>query len=147
MFFGGLTKFNVFRKCLELGKLVLNSGLLHNSCSRISEACESANRDPDSGMKIKIYQEPEYTTVVFVAPSCPLDFPASILLSGPQDQNQFHFLCSEKISSFSLHTPAYQLFDSAPKENLIQLRSEVVFSSTILSWVFVNKSTTTSNSF
>lgn len=104
---------------------MLNSGLLHKSWSRISEVYESTDRDQDSGIKIKIYQEPEYTTVVFVALNCPLNYAASILLSGPQDQNPFHFLCSEKISSFSLHKPAFQLFESVRKD-LIHLKSELL---------------------
>ncbi|KAF2535648.1 hypothetical protein F2Q68_00022750, partial [Brassica cretica] len=80
------------------------------------------------GLGIKIFQETEYTVVVFVAPpiniTCPLNS-ASTLLSGTQDQNPFHFLCSEKIS-FSLHTLAFQLFVSAYNNNLLHLKSKVI---------------------
>ncbi|CAH8328051.1 unnamed protein product [Eruca vesicaria subsp. sativa] len=118
-------------KGFELGKLVLSSGLLHKSWNKISELRASAhlNQIPGPGLGIKIFQETKYTVVVFVAPpiniTCPLHS-ASTLLSGTQDQNPFHFLCSEKISSFSLHTPAFQLFLSAYNNNLLRLKTELL---------------------
>ncbi|CAN6873137.1 unnamed protein product [Brassica oleracea] len=113
----------------ELGKLVLSSGLLHISWNKISELRASrAHQVQTPGLGIKIFQETEYTVVVFVAPpiniTCPLNS-ASTLLSGTQDQNPFHFLCSEKIS-FSLHTPAFQLFVSAYNNNLLHLKSKLL---------------------
>lgn len=131
MLFRQLTKFSSFfyRKCLEFGKLVLKSDLLPNSWSKISEVYESTNRNQDSSLKIKIYPETKYTTVVFDAPLLRTNYPsdsASTTLSGTPDQNPFHFLYLEKIPSFSIHAPAYQLFDSA-KNDLIHLKSEVIF--------------------
>ncbi|KAF8106234.1 hypothetical protein N665_0145s0048 [Sinapis alba] len=118
-------------KGFELGKLVLSSGLLHKSWNKISELRASAhlNQTTRPGLGIKIFQETKYTVVVFVAPpiniTCPLNS-ASTPLSGSQDQNPFHFLCSEKISSFSLHTPAFQLFVSAYKNNLFHLKTKLL---------------------
>ncbi|XP_018473688.2 senescence-associated carboxylesterase 101 isoform X1 [Raphanus sativus] len=120
-------------KYLEPGKLMLNSGLLQKSWRRISEAYESTNRNQAPGLVFKTYQEARYTIVVFVAQPIHTNYPLdSVLtpLSGTPDQNPFHFLCLEKIPlenipSFSLHTPAYQLFDSA-KNDLIHLKSELL---------------------
>ncbi|XP_013606307.1 PREDICTED: senescence-associated carboxylesterase 101-like [Brassica oleracea var. oleracea] len=116
-------------KGFELGKLVLSSGLLHISWNKISELRASrAHQVQTPGLGIKIFQETKYTVVVFVAPpinlSCPLNS-ASTILSGTKDQNPFHFLCSEKISS-SLHTPAFQLFVSAYNNNLLHLKSKLL---------------------
>ncbi|KAG2300464.1 hypothetical protein Bca52824_036936 [Brassica carinata] len=117
-------------KGFELGKLLLSSGLLHSSWNKISELGASrAHQVQTPGLGIKIFPETKYTVVVFVAPpiniTCPLNS-ASTLLSGTRDQNPFHFLCSEKISSFSLHTPAFQLFVSAYKSNLLELKTKLL---------------------
>lgn len=128
LLFGHLTKFIVFflyRKCLELGKLVSNSGVLDKAWSKIS----AAHGNQVSGLEFKPYHEGIYTIVVFVAPSFPFDSAASTPLSGPEGQNPFHFLRSENIFSFSLHKPAYQLFVSANKNNLTELKLEVTFNS------------------
>ncbi|ESQ41464.1 hypothetical protein EUTSA_v10013249mg [Eutrema salsugineum] len=116
-------------KGFQLGKLMLSSGLLHSSWSKISEIHKSSYPNKDSALGIKIYEEARFTFVVFAAPpirrNCSLNS-ASTLLSGTPNQNPFHFLCSEKISSFSLHTPAFQLFVSAYKENLLHLKSKLL---------------------
>uniref|UniRef100_A0A1J3HTH5 Senescence-associated carboxylesterase 101 n=1 Tax=Noccaea caerulescens TaxID=107243 RepID=A0A1J3HTH5_NOCCA len=115
-------------KGFELGKLVLSSGLLHSSWSKISEIHKSNRPNQPSGIGIKIYQEDKYTLVVFdatpIRENCSVNS-APTLLSVSQDQNPFHFLCSERISSFSLHTPAFKLFDSAYKK-LSRLKSELL---------------------
>lgn len=128
--FGHLTTFIVFlfrRKCLEGGKLVSKSGVLDKALSKIL-----THGNQVSGVEFKTYQEGIYTIVVFAAPSCRLDSSLT-LLSGPKERNPFHFVCSENVSSIYLHTPAYQLFVSACQNNLNELKSEVVFSSTLLS--------------
>ncbi|CAH8361128.1 unnamed protein product [Eruca vesicaria subsp. sativa] len=110
------------RKCLELGKLVFSSGLLQTSWSKIQ-----THGNQVSGLEFKTYQEGIYTIVVFVAPSFPpLDSAASTLLFGRTDHYPFPFLCSEKNSSFCLHTPAYNLFVSANKYKLTELRAELL---------------------
>lgn len=139
LFFGHLTNFIVFfgRKSLEQGNLVLKSGVLDKALSKIQ-----THGNQVSGLEFKPYHEGIYTIVVFAAPSCRLDSAASTLMSGSEDQNPFHFLCSEKNPSFPLHTPAYQLFDSVRKD-LIHLRSEVNSQSNSASlWLFFNKPTT-----
>ncbi|CAA7031362.1 unnamed protein product [Microthlaspi erraticum] len=116
-------------KVFELGKLVLSSGLLHSSWSKISEIHKSTSPNQQrSGLGIKIYQQDKYTLVVFDAPPILSSNSASTLLSGSQDDNPFHFLFSENISSFSLHTPAYKLFDSAYKRlsELKELKSKLL---------------------
>ncbi|WZZ38351.1 hypothetical protein YC2023_034610 [Brassica napus] len=110
------------QKCLELGKLVSNSGVLDKAWSKIS----AAHGNQVSGLEFKPYHEGIYTIVVFVAPSFPFDSAASTPLSGPEGQNPFHFLRSENIFSFSLHKPAYQLFVSANKNNLTELKLELL---------------------
>ncbi|XP_048626184.1 senescence-associated carboxylesterase 101 isoform X1 [Brassica napus] len=107
-------------KSLEQGNLVLKSGVLDKALSKIQ-----THGNQVSGLEFKPYHEGIYTIVVFAAPSCRLDSAASTLMSGSEDQNPFHFLCSEKNPSFPLHTPAYQLFDSVRKD-LIHLRSELI---------------------
>ncbi|KAL0709523.1 hypothetical protein Bca4012_016501 [Brassica carinata] len=112
---------STLRKCLEQGKFVSKSGLVDKAWSKIPT---HGNQVP--GLDIKTYEEGIYTIVVFAAPSCRLDSAASTRLSGPEDQNPFHFLCSENVSSFSLHTPAYQLFVSAFQNNLVELKSKLL---------------------
>ncbi|CAH8361120.1 unnamed protein product [Eruca vesicaria subsp. sativa] len=107
------------RKFVEQGKFVLKAGLTDKAWSKIT-----IHGNEVSGLEFKTYHEGIYTIVVFVAPSCPLDSGPPTPLSGPQAQNPFYFLCSEKISSFSLHTPAYNLFVSA-KEDLTHLKSDL----------------------
>lgn len=102
---------------MEQGTFVSRSGLLGMVWSKITTLGFQVS-------DIKAYEEGIYTIVVFAAPSCRLDSAASTLISGSKDQNPFQFLCSEKNPSFSLHTPAYQLFDSARKD-LIHFKSEV----------------------
>lgn len=111
---------------MEQGTFVSRSGLLGMVWSKITTLGFQVS-------DIKAYEEGIYTIVVFAAPSCRLDSAASTLISGSKDQNPFQFLCSEKNPSFSLHTPAYQLFDSVRKD-LIHFKSEVkVLNPTLLS--------------
>ncbi|CAH2072723.1 unnamed protein product [Thlaspi arvense] len=115
-------------KGIELGKLVLSSGLLDSSWSKISEIHKSNYPNKDSALGIKIYREAKFTFVVFAAPPLRRDGslnPTSTLLSRSENQNPFQFLCSDKISSFSLHKPAYELFSSAYKA-LSPLKSELL---------------------
>ncbi|CAH2072724.1 unnamed protein product [Thlaspi arvense] len=115
-------------KGIELGKLVLSSDLLDSSWSKISEIQESSYPNKDSALGIKIYREAKRTFVVFAAPPLRRDGSidsASTRLSGSKDQNPFHFLCSEKKSSFSIHSHAFQLFKSY-NQNLLGLKSELL---------------------
>ncbi|CAH8271125.1 unnamed protein product [Arabidopsis lyrata] len=112
-------------KCSALGKLVLSSGLLHSSWSKISEIHKSPYSNQDSGLGIKIYREEKFTLVVFVAPPIFTSSSDSTLLPGKENENPFPFLCSEINPSFSLHTPALNLFTSAYK-SLTNLQSELL---------------------
>ncbi|KFK25726.1 hypothetical protein AALP_AA8G151800, partial [Arabis alpina] len=115
-------------KGIELGKLLLSSGLLHSSCSKISdtEIQKLTYQNQDTVLGFKIHQEDKLTFVVFAAPTINSNVSASsTLLSKSQDQNPFPFLCSEKISSFSVHTRAFELFSSAYKD-LTHLKSKLL---------------------
>uniref|UniRef100_A0A0D3EFF4 Fungal lipase-type domain-containing protein n=1 Tax=Brassica oleracea var. oleracea TaxID=109376 RepID=A0A0D3EFF4_BRAOL len=119
--------------CTELGKLVLSSGLLSTSWSKISEMHESSHQPKDSALEFNVYRETTFVFVVFSAPPVCGDASlnsGSTLVSDvtSQDANLFSFLCSKKTPSFSLHTHALQLFASAVTENnrLIDLKSELL---------------------
>lgn len=112
---------------------MLSSGLLNTSWSKISKTHESSNQIKNSALEFKVYDEATFVFVVFAEPPICTDAslnsgstPVTDLKS--QDANLFGFLCSEKTPSFSLHTPALQLFASAVTENnrLIELKSEVI---------------------
>ncbi|CAN8236387.1 unnamed protein product [Cochlearia groenlandica] len=117
----------------ELGKLMLSSGLLHSSWSKISEIHESRH-DQESGLGIKIYRETNRTFVVFVAAATPPQIRGSsnsdsTLLLATEKPNPFCFLFSHKISSFSLLTQALHLFLSAYNNynnHLNDLKSELL---------------------
>uniref|UniRef100_M4CWY2 Senescence-associated carboxylesterase 101 n=1 Tax=Brassica campestris TaxID=3711 RepID=M4CWY2_BRACM len=110
------------QNCTETGKLVLSSGLLNTSWSKISEMHESSHQPKDSALEFNVYRETTFVFVVFSAPPVCGDASlnsGSTLVSDvtSQDANLFSFLCSEKTPSFSLHTHALQLFASAVTEN------------------------------
>ncbi|KAF8106232.1 hypothetical protein N665_0145s0046 [Sinapis alba] len=118
--------------CTEVGKLVLSSGLLERSWSKISKINESVQQSNDSAIEFKVYREATFVFVVFAAPPVCTD---ASLNSGStlvpdvksQDANMFSFLCSEKTPSFSLHTHVLQLFASVAKSSsLIDLKSELL---------------------
>ncbi|EOA22172.1 hypothetical protein CARUB_v10002743mg, partial [Capsella rubella] len=110
-----------------LGKLVLSSGLLQSAWSKISEIHESPYSNRDSGLGIKIYQEAKFTFVVFGAPPIRSNsYHLTRLFGSDFETNPFHFLCSEKISSFSVHTPSFELFASACYQNLPELKSKLL---------------------
>ncbi|XP_010492312.1 PREDICTED: senescence-associated carboxylesterase 101-like isoform X1 [Camelina sativa] len=114
-------------KGFELGKLVLRSGLLQSSWSKISHIHESPNSNQDSGLGVKFYKEGKSTFVVFGAPPIRRNRYGLTRLSGSEyENNPFHFLCSEKISSFSVHTPSFELFASAFHRNLRELKSKLL---------------------
>ncbi|KAJ0243534.1 Fungal lipase-like domain-containing protein [Hirschfeldia incana] len=119
--------------CTEVGKLVLSSGLLERSWSKISEINESVQESNDLAIEIKVYREATFIFVVFYAPPVCGDASlnsGSTLVSDvtSQDADMFSFLCSEKTPSFYLHTHALQLFASAVTENnrLIDLKSKLL---------------------
>ncbi|KFK28610.1 hypothetical protein AALP_AA7G020400 [Arabis alpina] len=113
----------------ELGKLLLSSGILDLSWSKISEFNSSINRNKDSGLHFEIFDEAKCTFVVFSAPPIPRDssfHSASTLLTGSRDVvNPFPLLCTKDITSFSVHTPALELFTSAFKD-LSKLKLELI---------------------
>ncbi|KAL1223953.1 Senescence-associated carboxylesterase [Cardamine amara subsp. amara] len=111
-------------KGLALGNLVLSSGLLHNSWSKISELHESRPNQDSSSLGIKTYQEAKYTLVVFDAKSIYSNSSASTLLKS-ETMNPFPLLFSEKIPSFSVHASAFSLFTSA-YESLTELKSKLL---------------------
>ncbi|VVB12431.1 unnamed protein product [Arabis nemorensis] len=115
------------KKGSQLGKLVLSSGLLDISWSKISElhASSSTNLNKDPGLVYKIFYEANHTFVVFVAPPIRRNSYDSTRLDESQDLNPFRFLCSEKFFSFSVYTPAFQLFSSA-YDDLYGLKSELL---------------------
>ncbi|KFK23723.1 hypothetical protein AALP_AAs72314U000400 [Arabis alpina] len=105
---------------IELGKLVLNSGLLDISWKKISE---TYNQNQDPAPRFKIYEE-AITFVVFLAPpptSINESCNSAFLLESEENPNPFHFLCPEETSSFSC-----QLFASAYNEKLLDLKSELL---------------------
>ncbi|CAA0402658.1 unnamed protein product [Arabidopsis thaliana] len=120
-----------------LGKLVVTSGLLHSSWSKILEIHNPpySNQDPglqvskkkkDSGLEFQIHREEKFTLVVFSAPPiCRSSSSDSTLLHVKDKENPFPFLCSENNPSFSLHTPAFNLFTSA-STSLTYLKSELL---------------------
>ncbi|KFK23720.1 hypothetical protein AALP_AAs72314U000100 [Arabis alpina] len=115
-------------KGIELGKLALSSGLLESSWSKILEIQNSSYPNQDTALGFKIHKEEKFTFVAFAAPPSSRNGSinsASTLLPGPQIPNPFPFLCSEKISSFSIHTPTFELFSSA-YEDLIKLKTELL---------------------
>ncbi|KAJ0260962.1 Senescence-associated carboxylesterase 101 [Hirschfeldia incana] len=107
---------SILRKSLEQAKLLSNSGLLDKAWSKILT---------HGFQDVKTYEEGIYTIVVFAAPNRRLDSAASTF-TGPEAQNQFHFLCSENVPSFSLHKTAFELFVAAGQDNLIELRSKLL---------------------
>ncbi|XP_024005675.1 uncharacterized protein LOC18029147 isoform X2 [Eutrema salsugineum] len=85
------------------------------SWSKISEIHKSSSQNKDSARGFKIYQEAKFTFVVFSAP--PISSNGSYTYAftpvpGPERApNPFHFLCSETTPSFTLYTPAFELFN------------------------------------
>ncbi|KAG2300462.1 hypothetical protein Bca52824_036934 [Brassica carinata] len=121
-----------YRNCTELGKLVLSSGLLNTSWSKISEIHESNLQSKDPPLEFQVYKEAKFVFVVFAAPPVCIDAFSncgSTLVPNPesQDANLFSFLCSKKTPSFSLHTTALQLFASVAKnKSLTDLKTELL---------------------
>ncbi|VVB14529.1 unnamed protein product [Arabis nemorensis] len=113
-------------KGIELGKLVLSSGLLHSSWSKISEIHNLTYENQDSALKFEIDEKEKLIIVVFAAPPISRNGSASsTLLPKSQDQNPFPFLYSENIDEFSVHTRAFELFSSAQKD-LSELKSKLL---------------------
>ncbi|KFK23722.1 hypothetical protein AALP_AAs72314U000300 [Arabis alpina] len=111
---------------IELGKLVLNSGLLESSWSKILVVNAATNPNQDSALAFQTFNEAKFTIVVFAAPPINRNVSASSTrLSKSQDQNPFPFLCSEKISEFSVHTRALELLTSAYND-LSNLKTELL---------------------
>ncbi|XP_024012690.1 senescence-associated carboxylesterase 101 isoform X2 [Eutrema salsugineum] len=118
-------------KGIELGKLILTSGLLDSSWTKISEIQKSSSRG------FKIYQEAKFTFVVFSAPPisrngsyASASAPTPVPGPEPEAPNPFHFLCSETTPSFTLHTPAFELFN----KYLPDFKSELLIDSEQMSY-------------
>ncbi|CAH8328007.1 unnamed protein product [Eruca vesicaria subsp. sativa] len=119
--------------CTEVGKLVLSSGLLERSWSKISDINESVQQSNDSAVEFKVYREATFVFVVFSTPPVGTDAflnSGSTLVPDVKSEyaNMFSFLCSEKTPSFSLHTHALKLFASTVAKNrsLTDLKTELL---------------------